>query len=274
MPEDNLLIQTNALVKIYGSELRALDGIDLAIREGEFVAVMGPSGSGKSTLLNLLGALDRPTSGEVIIDGERISQLRDQDLYRSQTVGFVFQLHNLLPTLNTLENVQIPLYETNLTRRERQRRAIQLLDDIGLASKAKHLPAQLSGGERQRVAIARALANEPRLLLADEPTGNLDSVRGGEIMALLRRLNREQGVTILVVTHDRDVARKTDRILVLHDGKIIRDDPVRDIYREDLLEFKASKLGRTLQEGVIPPEIEALGLDEALPCLQGVFARL
>jgi len=270
------IVETRELTKVYGdgAEVRALDGVNLTVQEGEFLAVMGPSGSGKSTLLNLLGALDRPTSGEVHVAGERLAEVRNLDRFRSRTVGFVFQLHNLIPTLTSRENVEVPLRAGHLSRRARRERAEALLTLVGLAERADHLPAQLSGGERQRVAIARALANEPRLLLADEPTGNLDSTSGAEVMAMLRKLNQEQGTTVLVVTHDPAVARSTDRIVALHDGRIVRDEPLENPYLEDLREFRSSALGQALLEGRVPQEIQELGLQSLLPGIQSVLARV
>ncbi len=210
------LIETIHLTKIYGSgetAIRALDNVNLTVAPGEFVAIMGPSGCGKSTLLNMLGALDQPTSGEVWVAGENLARLKDVDGFRTSTVGFVFQLHNLLPTLTAVENVEAPMQGRVASARRRRERAMHLLGVVGLASRANHLPNQLSGGQRQRIAIARALANNPKLVLADEPTGALDSQNGDEILALLGELNRSEGATIAVVTHDRRVAQSTQRIL-------------------------------------------------------------
>ena len=257
------LIETKDLTKIYGDgeQVRALDGVDMTIRNGEMVAVMGPSGSGKSTLLNMLGGLDHPTSGQVIIDGQDLAGVRNLDTFRAQTVGFVFQLHNLLPTLTSLENVEVPMRGQPMRRRARRKRAEELLEMVGLGDRMKHLPSQLSGGQRQRVAIARALANQPRLILADEPTGNLDTAAGEEIMNLLARLNMSQGTTIIVVTHDRRVARATGRILTMRDGRITGDHAVADPMVEDLRELGHSRLGQSLLNG----QVERLGpLSQAL----------
>jgi ABC-type lipoprotein export system ATPase subunit len=221
----------------------------MAVLEGEIVAVMGPSGSGKSTLLHIIGALDRPTSGQVIVNGKDLAKVRDLDRFRSETVGFVFQLHNLIPTLTALENVEIPLYERRMGIRERRSRAKELLELVGLGERLHHLPSMLSGGERQRVAVARALANEPKIILADEPTGELDSERSKEIIELMHRINHELGTTFIVVTHDPAVARQTDRIFVLDSGRIVREDIVSDPYSEDLKIFKDSPLGRAILEG-------------------------
>jgi putative ABC transport system ATP-binding protein len=269
-----LIVETRGLTKIYDGIVWALEGVDLAVQEGEFLAVMGPSGSGKTTLLNLIGAMDRPTAGEVHVDGEPLARVRDLDCFRGRTVGFVFQMHNLIPTLTTRENVELPMRAGTLPRRQRRERAEVLLGLVGLAERAGHRPAQLSGGERQRVAIARALANEPRLILADEPTGNLDSASGAEVMAAFRRLNREQGTAIIVVTHDPAVAHATDRIVRLHDGRVMADEPIGDPYRRDLREFKASALGQALLAGRVPTTVHDLGLESLLPGMRSVLARV
>jgi len=221
--ERDWIVVARDLVKVYGdgAEVRALDGLTMTVERGEFVAVMGPSGSGKSTLLHILGALDRPTGGEVWVDGQNLARIRDLDTFRARTVGFVFQLHNLIPTLTARENVEVPMMGQPVGRRERRRRVEELLERVGLRDRMNHLPNQMSGGERQRVAIARALANNPALLLADEPTGNLDSQSGAEVVALMRELNRDLGTTIIIVTHDPSVARRADRILLMRDGRII-----------------------------------------------------
>ena len=249
--ENETIVETRDLVKIYGdgAEVRALDGVNLRIARGEFVSVMGPSGSGKSTLLHLIGALDRPTSGQVIVAGQDLATVKNLDRFRSQTVGFVFQLHNLIPTLTALENVEIPLYEQRMSARKRRERARELLELVGLGDRLSHLPAMLSGGERQRVAVARALVNRPAIVLADEPTGELDSERANEIITLMHRLNHELGTTFIIVTHDPAVARQTDRILVLDSGRIVREDVVRDPYSEDLRILKNSPLGQAILEG-------------------------
>mgnify|MGYP000350737332 CR=1 FL=1 len=248
---EKAIVETRELTKIYsdGTPVRALDGVNMKVWEGEMLAVMGPSGSGKSTLLHLIGALDRPTSGQVIVNGQDLATVKDLDRFRSETVGFVFQLHNLIPTLTALENVEIPLYERRMSARQRRRRAQELLEMVGLGDRLGHLPNMLSGGERQRVAVARALANEPAIVLADEPTGELDSERSREIIELMHRLNHELGTTFIVVTHDPDVARQTDRILVLDSGRIVREDIIVNPYVEDLKIFKDSPLGRAILEG-------------------------
>ncbi|HIC90446.1 MAG TPA: ABC transporter ATP-binding protein [Anaerolineae bacterium] len=251
MSDIDVLVQTINLTKIYGdgAEIRALDDVNITIRRGEFVTVMGPSGSGKSTLLNMIGALDRPTSGRVLVAGQDLAEVKDVDHFRARTVGFVFQLHNLLPTLTALENVEVPMYGQPLSVRKRRGRAKMLLELVGLAGRMDHLPSELSGGERQRVAIARALANDPALILADEPTGNLDTAAGDEIMHLLAELNTRQGTTIVVVTHSRRVARASRRILTMQDGRIVDDHQVADPLTEDLRELALSQLGRDLLKG-------------------------
>jgi ABC-type lipoprotein export system ATPase subunit len=201
--------------------IRALEDVSLRLEPGEFVALTGPSGSGKSTLLNLIGALDRPDSGTISVDAERLDG-REATEYRGATVGFVFQFHNLIPVLTAAENVQVPMMGRGPGREERERRAAELLAEVGLAKRAGAYPPTLSGGERQRVAIARALANGPRLLLADEPTGALDLETGAQIVALLQRLRESRGMTILLVTNDRSVAEGADRVLELRDGRINR----------------------------------------------------
>jgi ABC-type lipoprotein export system ATPase subunit len=203
--------------------VEALRGINFTINEGEFVAIQGPSGSGKSTLLQLLGALDAPTAGVLHFRGNSFDLLGDMAAFRARTVGFIFQSFHLLPTLSAIENVQIPMFEMPWPAQERRRRAKSLLEAVGLGDRLDHLPPKLSGGERQRVAIARSLANEPALLLADEPTGNLDSVSATRIMDLLEKIQSERGMTLVVVTHDAAVARYARRVLQMLDGKIVAD---------------------------------------------------
>ncbi len=203
--------------------VRALRGLDLKIEEGEIVAIMGPSGSGKSTLMHILGALDVPSGGEALIDGENLSELRERDLVRirGRRIGFVFQTFNLIQTLSAQRNVELPMIFQGVKSSERVRRARELLEKVGLAERRSHKPTELSGGERQRVAIARALANDPEIILADEPTGNLDSESGGQILDLLRRLSKEDGKTVIIVTHDPDAAAIADRVIRLKDGRVI-----------------------------------------------------
>jgi putative ABC transport system ATP-binding protein len=207
-------------------EVIALQAIDLAISKGEMVSIVGPSGSGKSTLLNLIGGLDRPTAGEISIDGAKLSGLGDDELtrVRRDKIGFIFQFFHLLPTLTCAENVALPLHLRGWSRKRVEDRARELLDLVGLANRIDHLPEELSGGERQRVAIARALAVYPPILLADEPTGNLDTHTGADILALVHDLNRRLGATVLVVTHDRAVAESCARTIALRDGSIVGDE--------------------------------------------------
>jgi putative ABC transport system ATP-binding protein len=202
-----------------GGRIRALNGVSLELDAGELVALTGPSGSGKSTLLNLIGALDRPDSGSISVDGIEVDG-RDAAEYRAGTVGFVFQFHNLIPTLTALENVQVPMLGRGPTRAERGLRARELLAEVGLTARAGAFPATLSGGERQRVALARALANEPRLLLADEPTGALDSTTGEQVLGLIERIRAERGMTVLLVTNDEHVAAHGGRTFRLLDGAL------------------------------------------------------
>ncbi|MGO9466031.1 MAG: ABC transporter ATP-binding protein [Isosphaeraceae bacterium] len=214
------ILRALGLVKHYSDgNVKALQGVSLTIDVAESVAITGPSGCGKSTLLHLLGGLDRPTEGEVFYRGKPLAQL-DIDQYRAREIGFVFQAFHLMPTLTTVENVQIPMFEAPWTRRERVERAERLVAEVGLAHRQNHRPSQLSIGERQRVAIARALANDPSLLLADEPTGNLDSKNQEEIMHLLQQLRRERRLTMVIVTHSHEVAQAADRRIAMKDGRV------------------------------------------------------
>jgi putative ABC transport system ATP-binding protein len=219
------LLSAEHLRKVYpDGKVVALDDVSLAIAPGEHVAIMGPSGCGKSTLLNLLGALDRPDSGEVFFEGVPLSRERSLARIRSRKVGFVFQSFHLLPTLTALENVQVPMFGGPLSASGRARKARELLDTVGILRRAKHTPPQLSVGERQRVALARALANDPVVLLADEPTGNLDSRSAADVLDLFSSLNRDRGLTLVVVTHGPEVARRSGRVLWLSDGRLVRDE--------------------------------------------------
>jgi len=258
----SVMIETHNLTRIYGDgeEIRALDGVNLQVEAGEFMAVMGPSGSGKSTLLNILGALDVPTGGQVFVNGHDLSKLRDLDRFRARTVGFMFQLHNLLPTLTARENVEIPM-TGYLGTQKRRSRAVDLLGLVGLGDRMHHLPGQLSGGQRQRVAVARALANQPPLILADEPTGSLDTSAGQELMKLLKELNHSQGVTFVIVTHDPAVARQTRRVLVMADGKIVREDRIGSPLEEDLKMWRHSGLGERIYAGE-HAELHSLGISD------------
>ncbi len=219
------MIRLQDVVRTYPmgkTEVRALRGLDLEVREGEFLAIMGPSGSGKSTLMHLIGALDLPDGGKVLLGDLDISQQDGNFLaeLRGKKIGFVFQSFNLIPTLTALENVELPMIFQRVPRRERRKRAQKLLEQVGLGERLHHKPTELSGGEQQRVAIARALVNDPEILLADEPTGNVDSETGAQIMQLLKQLNEERGMTVVVVTHDPEVARYAHRIVRLRDGQI------------------------------------------------------
>jgi putative ABC transport system ATP-binding protein len=225
---DAPLIELTDIQRYYATgdvTVKALDGVSMQIQSGEFVAVMGPSGSGKSTLMNILGCLDRPTGGRYMLAGREVSRLDKSELadVRSQTLGFVFQNFNLLPRTSALENVELPLMYQGVRSKERKARATESLAHVGLAERAGHTPAQLSGGQQQRVAIARALVTRPRVILADEPTGNLDSKTSLEVMALFQKLGRD-GITILLVTHEPDVAEFASRVVVVKDGHVLTDE--------------------------------------------------
>ena len=223
-----MLIRTRELVKVYrmgDTEIRALDQVSVDVARGEFVAVMGPSGSGKSTFMNMVGCLDRPTSGQYLLDQKDVSKLAADELaaVRNRSIGFVFQQFNLLARTPAVENVELPLVYAGVEKKKRTEKAMAMLERVGLRERAHHHPAQLSGGQQQRVAIARALVTEPLLILADEPTGALDSKTSLEIMALLQALNR-QGMTVVLVTHETDIARYAGRILVFRDGRVVQDE--------------------------------------------------
>jgi putative ABC transport system ATP-binding protein len=214
--------QVHKRYSIGGIEVHALRGVDLSIHRGEFVAIMGPSGSGKSTLMNVIGCLDPPDTGIYHLNDADVTALGDDALarVRNRTVGFVFQSFNLLPKTSALENVETPLIYAGVEKRERRQRARALLKKLGLADRLYHLPSQLSGGQQQRVAIARALVNSPAILLADEPTGNLDTASGEEVMDILEGLNRHEGATVIVITHEHEVAARAQRVLTLRDGML------------------------------------------------------
>ena len=222
--EKQPLIRCQHLERLYpDGHVAALVDVDLAIAAGEYVAIMGPSGSGKSTLLSLIGGLDKPSAGDIFFDGVSLAQPGAIDDIRISKIGFVFQAFHLLPTLSASENVQIPMFESALHARARRQRAVMLLAEVGMSHRLHHLPTQLSGGERQRVAIARALANDPRVLLADEPTGNLDTVTGDEILKVFARMHRERKLTILLVTHSAEIAGQALRLIRLRDGHVVED---------------------------------------------------
>jgi putative ABC transport system ATP-binding protein len=223
------VIEARELTKVYGqaeNRVEALTGMNMNVEPGEWIAIMGPSGSGKSTLMHLIGLLDRPTSGSYKLNGRDVSQLRGNELARARRdlIGFVFQSYNLLPRESALGNVELPIVYAGVGRKERRKRALGLLERVGLSERAHHRPPELSGGQMQRVAIARALVNGPVLLLADEPTGNLDTVSGAEILDLFEELNAS-GVTLVVVTHDPEVAARTRRVVVLRDGRMVAGEP-------------------------------------------------
>lgn len=219
------VLELRNVVKTYVSgntQFNALDGVSLAINQGEFVSITGPSGSGKSTLMHIIGLLDNPTSGEVILEGRNISHLNESQLaqVRNVTLGFVFQQFNLLAKTSALENVLLPLLYSDVPKAKRENLGIEMLTKVGLDQKLKNTPAQLSGGQQQRVAIARALINDPKIILADEPTGNLDSKSGEEVIKLFHRLHQEEGRTIVLVTHDMELAHEADRIIIIRDGQV------------------------------------------------------
>jgi putative ABC transport system ATP-binding protein len=216
------LIDVHKIYKTKYYEVRAINGITMKIEDGEFIAIMGPSGSGKSTLLYLIGCLDRPTKGEVVIDGVETSELSDDELtrLRREKLGFVFQQYNLISTLTALENVELPMIFRGVPKNERKRKAMELLRLVGIEDIVERKPMEISGGQQQRVAIARAMANEPKILLCDEPTGNLDSKSGRQIMGIIKELNEEKGVTVILVTHDPSMAEFAERIVRLRDGRL------------------------------------------------------
>ena len=236
MHDDLPVIFTENLTKSYEKgSIKALDGVNLVIERGDFVSIIGPSGSGKSTLLNMLGGLDKPTSGTVIIDGVDITKEKDLSDLRSDKVGFIFQLHNLIPNLNALDNVEIPLIGTGMKEKEMKQRAEYLLEAVGLGDRMKQKPNKLSGGQRQRIAIARALVNNPSIILADEPTGSLDTKTGARILDLLRNIQENNNVTLIIVTHDPEVAAMANRTIKIRDGRIIEDvinNPEKYAYKE------------------------------------------
>lgn len=216
----NLIYATNLHKHYDNGNIKALNGVNLEIAKNDFVAIMGPSGSGKSTLLHIIGGLGKPDKGNIVVADQDLIKTKNLTSFRARTVGFVFQLHNLLPSLTAAENVMIPMYEIRQTESSRRRRALELLDKVGVSKRASGLPSQLSGGERQRVAIARALANSPPIILADEPTGSLDSKNGEQIMELLTQIWKTDGTTLIIITHDMSVAKRAQHILYMCDGEI------------------------------------------------------
>lgn len=227
MTNPTAIIQIQNMFKIYNpgsGEVRALDGVSFSMGKGEFVAIVGQSGSGKSTLMNMLGCLDTPTEGDYYLEGKNVAQMSDDELsiIRNQHIGFIFQGFNLIPSLDALENVELPLIYRGMKREERRRVAVESLNRVGLGHRLRHRPAEMSGGQQQRVAIARAIAARPPIILADEPTGNLDTVSGREVMQILQELNTE-GRTVILITHDNDIALAAHRIVRIQDGKIVSD---------------------------------------------------
>ena len=239
-PDTGSIVEARGVVKTYDTgkvQVNALRGVDLAVRRGEMVAIMGPSGCGKTTLLNCLSGLDAIDGGEVLIEGTPLSAMSDRARtdYRARRMGFVFQFYNLMPVLTSVENVELPLLVARVPAKEARRRALEALEMVGIREWAEHVPDELSGGQRQRVTIARALVNDPAIVWADEPTGDLDSENADEISALMRRLNRERGLSFLIVTHDIGVGRKTDRIIRMVDGQIVEEHllEVNDVRTRD-----------------------------------------
>lgn len=228
------IIRMEELIKIYDTgevQVTALKSINLSIKKGEYIAIMGASGSGKSTLMNIIGCLDRPTDGRYFLEGIDVMEKSDDELsaVRNKKIGFVFQSFNLIPRTSALKNVELPMVYGRVHAEERRERALELLRMVGLEDRIHHMPNELSGGQKQRVAIARALANKPQIILADEPTGNLDSQSSVEIMEIFTMLNRQAGNTVIIVTHERDIAEFTDRIITFKDGNIIKDELTREV---------------------------------------------
>jgi len=241
----DFVIDVKNMTKVYTMgdiEVRALDGVSLQIHPGEFVAIMGPSGSGKSTMMNMLGALDQPTDGQYLLDGTDVSSLRDQELaeIRNRKIGFVFQNFNLLPRTSAVRQVELPLIYAGVPGR--RERAVAALESVGLVDRVNHTPSELSGGQQQRVAIARSLVNRPAIILADEPTGNLDSKSGTDVLRIFQELNESQGITIIFVTHDPFIAQHTRRIIVLRDGVITSDSKVKTPFRAGQQERPSDQL--------------------------------
>lgn len=282
MEEKNTLIYCDGLVKIYKTEeieVMALQGLDLQIEKGELLAIIGKSGSGKSTLMNMIGGLEHPTAGKLYINGEDLFQKDEQEMteYRKKQVGFVWQMSskNLIPYLTAVENVETPMCVTMKDKKEMRERALYLLEQVGLLHKKNSYPAQMSGGEQQRVAIAVALANQPEILLADEPTGAVDTKTSGEIQDLFRRLNEELGITIIIVTHDMKLANKVNRVLMISDGKISTEKIMKEEYRRALESLETdSILGQhTHEEYSVLDQAGRLQLNEDILNSAGIDSK-
>ncbi len=218
---ENIVTIKNLTKSYENGHIKALNGINLSIRKGEFISIIGPSGSGKSTLLNMLGALDTPDNGEIIVAGEDLKKSKKLNEFRAKKIGFIFQLHNLIPNISTVENVELPMHSHGIKTKNMRKKALEALKFMGIENRANILPTKLSGGERQRVAIARALINDPEIILADEPTGALDSVNSKKVMDMLKKLHKEKNVTLIVITHDLEIANMAQRTINVLDGKIL-----------------------------------------------------
>jgi putative ABC transport system ATP-binding protein len=259
------VIELQDISKVYQMgevEVHALRGVSLEVRKGEILTIMGPSGSGKSTMMNIIGCLDQPTAGSYLLEGDDVGHLEDAELasIRNRRIGFVFQTFNLLARTTALQNVTLPLIYAGVSRAERHGKAKRALESVGLGHRLDHLPTELSGGQQQRVAIARALVNSPSIILADEPTGNLDSESGAEVMGVLQGLNRERGMTVVLVTHDPLIARHTERIVHLHDGQVTHNEIVENPLVADPEAARAGEEGNRSEAGV---EVSLSGVDVA-----------
>lgn len=280
MEEKNIWINGDGLVKIYKSkdvEVMALQGLDLQIEKGELLAIIGKSGSGKSTLMNMLGGLERPTAGKLFIGDEDLYARSDKEMidYRKNKVGFVWQMssRNLLPYLNAVENIEVPMNGTKRSKKEIRERALNLLEMVGMSHRANAYPVTMSGGEQQRVAIAVALANEPELLLADEPTGAVDSKTSADIQALFRRLNETLGITIIIVTHDMKLAHNVDRVLMISDGKISTEKVMKDEYKKKLEALSEHDPLATHEEYSILDKAGRVQLNEDILAMAGIDSK-
>lgn len=282
MDGNNTWINCDGLVKIYKSkdvEVMALQGLDLQIRKGEMLAIIGKSGSGKSTLMNMLGGLERPTAGKLYIGDNDLYAKTDKEMvdYRKEKVGFVWQSNsrNLMPYLTAVENIELPMYGTRISKSKKRERALGLLELVGLPHKADAYPVQMSGGEQQRIAIAVALANEPELLLADEPTGAVDTKTSSDIQDLFRRLNETLGITIIIVTHDMKLANKVDRVLMISDGKISTEKVMKEEYRKTIMELEGQPLmsPSTHEEYSVLDKAGRVQLNEDMLAMAGIDSK-